>query len=66
MEDSVIFGEFTLMGIWDAPRASIVAVNTCLVQADACCLLLTTVFVSLQLEGLKGSYLTGSLSNLHV
>ncbi|CAE7252369.1 cAMP-dependent protein kinase regulatory subunit [Symbiodinium microadriaticum] len=32
MEDSVIFGEFTLMGIWDAPRASIVAVNTCLVQ----------------------------------
>ena len=53
------------MGIWDAPRASIVAVNTCLVQADAC-LLLTTVFVSLQLEGLKGSYLTGSLRNLHV
>jgi len=32
MEDSIIFGEFTLMGIWDAPRASIVAVNTCLVQ----------------------------------
>jgi len=38
MEDAMIFGEFTLLGMWPFPKASIVAEDTCLVQvihADA-------------------------------